>query len=271
LCECAGDPYFIEFFCSLTDNANHLYNEEHDFALIESIMRSRDNSRIIPDLRYLFRKGVSLHISSYWTITSVALEGPRQFAVWCTVLQELQVDIDQFVDEELEVDSLGTEEWTKRALLNLFETWNRASSLNPGPENCACKECPSGENYSLAWSPWDIVVERIKQDSVVTMWDRNPSLCGICCLCSPLTFWSIPDENTLDEDSSNDVSDYLMNWLLERRRTLLELRMVECPCSPYRHLEGYPQRCEFCTNPSLGADAEVKKISIPGAFEPIYI
>jgi hypothetical protein len=104
LCESARDPYFIEFLCSLTDNVNHLYKEEHDFALIKCMLEW-DDSCLIPNLLCLFRKAVSLHISSYWTITSIALEDPRQFRwktitsvalgdprqfmAWYTVLQEL--------------------------------------------------------------------------------------------------------------------------------------------------------------------------------------
>lgn len=283
LCKIAQNPYFIEHFCNIIDNASDLYNEEHDFALIKSMVKHMDPHRyshqvassMISDLIYVFRKGISRHISlGGKTITSVALKNPKRFAVWNAVLQELQVEIDQFIEEEFEGNSWIARHWTRSTLRNLFETWNRTSSINSGVENCACSGCPYGDKFSWSFIRWDIVLAKAKEGRVVATWDTNPSLCGICCLCSPLTSWTVREENDLDknyldEDDSNENdldegssygADHESEWSTE-----------DCQCSDYRHLEGYPQTCEGCRSPSIDADAQLRELPIPGAFEPIYI
>jgi hypothetical protein len=67
-------------------------------------------------------------------------------------------------------------------------------------------------------------------------------------------------------DSENRIPD---------GRILQEIRYRfpwnRCQCYYYRHLDGYPQTCEFCETLSVDEDVQVREISIPGAFEPIYV
>jgi hypothetical protein len=209
------------------------------------------------------------------------MRDPEFFVLWITVLRNLQVNFDEFIEEEFETGRWVDRGWTKETFLDNF--WllkfedTRPLTLS---RNCKlqCEDFFNVFGNVGGRKEWDVVVAMVKQGQRIITWDENKSLCESCRLCSPHTRWTPPDHLTL-------LADAVGEPLLEPG---------ECSCHIYENywrIQGYERPCGQC-NWRLGwtldydcrerrDECEAKKntlkqstmqeISIPGGFEPVFM
>ena len=73
-------------------------------------------------IKFLVEKGASLHYTEDGvSLTTIAMRYARTFYLWCELLQELEIDIQGFLEEEPEQRPLGDRVWSKTTTLAFFQ------------------------------------------------------------------------------------------------------------------------------------------------------
>lgn len=73
-------------------------------------------------IKFLIERGASLHYSKYGeTLTTSAMKNAEMFYLWREVLQELEIDIPIFLEEEAEQISLQNRGWSPKHIVALFQ------------------------------------------------------------------------------------------------------------------------------------------------------
>lgn len=122
------------------------------------------------DLNEIIRRGPNLHRVCYDTSftpydetpTSLAMYSSVAFTCWLRGLASTDVDIETFIDQELEQNSEIHTGWEKQAMLNLF-AWGDRPDLHRWKRSWECSDCCSGCIRLKVQPYWRHVVERIKQ------------------------------------------------------------------------------------------------------------
>ena len=114
-------------------------------------------------LSLMLKKGVNLHlVSDHFmssdkseTRTSIALYSSFLFVRWRDSLSRLSVDLESFVEDEVQQSPLKDAGWNKHSLLALFRCDIRSAYIPPRFPDCA--DCPKSLIYipvELSWREW---------------------------------------------------------------------------------------------------------------------
>jgi hypothetical protein len=126
---------FLRWFMASTGSENLTIQRATGWSPIRSLMWTQDSlNRSFPywsgrdlakdKIKFLARKGASLHYKENdISLTRKAMYEAATFYLWCEILQELEIDIPSFFEEEIVQSPQQYEGWDNEGLTKLFRGW----------------------------------------------------------------------------------------------------------------------------------------------------
>lgn len=160
----ANSALFLEWFTNITRCANFTCCKESRWSPLIALCNTLNdlfplfNERIFrSEIKLLLEMGAYPHYTSHAhdgstedldgeTPTSLLILSSIGFTIWNEVLQELGIDIAQFVAQELQIGPLKHFGWTQSTLLEVFLKYNQrrhvfGGNYHPFSGQLKCHEC----------------------------------------------------------------------------------------------------------------------------------